>query len=94
MIDRAFENAPAEFQHLRSRSHALANLRIAWTALKSNKENYEFFKYYKDKAVSHDPEISSLRAYKKLSLAAFFIRLVGIQNYEQLQALCAQKEYK
>lgn len=84
LIERAFVLAPEHLKYLEGRSHALANLRIAWEALKSPDADYQYVDFYRARARSYYPQIASLSEYKKLSRAVVFIRLFGVQSYERL----------
>ena len=83
LIEKTFDSAPLELQYLKSRSHALAKLSIAWKALKSPGGKHEYVEHYLNRAIFYDPQFSSSSELKKFKKAAFVVRFLGIKNYEK-----------
>lgn len=85
LIERAFTSAPPELKYLKSRSHALAKLSIAWKALKSPESKDENVEYYRDQAIFYEPDFLYSAEFKKFKRAALIIRFLGIQNYKKMK---------
>ncbi len=81
VIEKAFDDAPQHLQYLKSHSHALAKLRIAWTALQDPNEGYNYAQHFRRQAVFYDPQLILSQEYKRLNNALLMIRLLGSWSY-------------
>jgi hypothetical protein len=87
ILEKAFANAPAHRQHLKSRSYSLAYVRIAWKALQSSNGRCDVTVSYRKKAVASDPTIRYSKEYLQLSLALFLVQSFGLNRYSQFREL-------
>lgn len=87
IIERAFKDVPESSQYLKHRSHALANLRIAWQALKMPDRRYKYADFYSKKAISYAPDFSDSSEFSRFRRASYIIRFLGVQNYERIKRL-------
>jgi glycosyltransferase involved in cell wall biosynthesis len=86
VIDKIFAKAPANRQHLKSRSYSFANLRIAWKALQNLDGGCSIALRYRAKALADDPSIRYSKECLRLSLALLVVQFFGLNAYSQFRA--------
>ena len=87
IIEKAFQFAPSELLHLKSRSYGHISLCIAWKCLQGNEKDYKKANYFCEQALSHYPQLRYSQEYIRLILAIALIQWLKPNNYNRLLAL-------
>ncbi len=94
IIERAFKDVPESSNHLKSRSHALANLSIAWRALKLSNTKHKYANFYLKKAISYDLDFSRSTEFRNFRRASYAIEFLGVRNYERIKFFLNRRHLK
>ena len=85
LIERNFANAPMELLHLRNRSYGCIYLYLGWRAIENN--DYQQAKEFRDRAMSHRPQLYFSAKSIRLSMAILIQRWLGADFYTQIKEL-------
>lgn len=87
VLDRAFDDAPAELAHLRCRSYAQAYICLSWKPIQNKYRDYPESARLLSQAISYDATIRLTAEYWRLSLVIITLKYLGIEGYERLLPL-------
>jgi glycosyltransferase involved in cell wall biosynthesis len=85
VIERAFQSAPPEWQHIKSRSYGHVYLYLAWRALDNN--NYQEAISFRQQAIKYYPQLLYSWDYIRQGVAFMAVRWFGSQGYDGVRNL-------
>ena len=84
IIENVFADVASNLQAFKNRCYSFAYLRIAWKILQNLNGEYQKSLEFTTKAIAYYPPVIFSREYIRLNLAIILVRLLGLQQYNQV----------
>ncbi len=90
IMDKAFSHVSPEREVLKNRAYGYSKLRIAWKILQTLTGDYQTPLIYQKQAKELCPELQNSSEYRRLTIAIFLVRFLGVQGYKNARYLIDQ----
>lgn len=84
VIEKAFEQVPANLQHLKAKSYGFVNLYLAWKPLQGLTPRPEVAVEFRNKAIASYPRVFLTKEFWRLSLSILVLNWFGPDGYKRL----------
>ncbi|WP_036484352.1 glycosyltransferase [Myxosarcina sp. GI1] len=85
VLKKAFDSAPKSLQSYKNRSYGFAKLITAWKALQNSNGDLKAAIKNEQEAIQYYPKIKYTKEYLRFRVAFLFIRLFGLQPYNNFR---------